>query len=122
MPKPSTVGDALLSATSFWEANERHNSRGSNMMPIRARVCSDILGRSRKLSTLNASDGAQNAASEASALCTGLTDAGLEHLKELTQLESLELNGDGVSERAVSELRKALPSSQITIFSCVTNL
>ena len=46
----------------------------------------------------------------------GPTDAGLIHLKGLTKLETLELNGGWVSEAAVEDLQKALPNCKITTF------
>lgn len=67
--KPSTVADALAKATHYWETNERRQSRGVNMMPLRAARCADILGRSRKLRSLDAGDGAD--------LLVGLRKGGL---------------------------------------------
>lgn len=67
--KPLTVSDALTSATRYWEANEGTHGRGPNMMPIRAGRCADLLGRSRKLSTLGPADGAS--------LLVGLRASGL---------------------------------------------
>ncbi len=52
---------------------------------------------------------------------TGPTDAGLAHLKELTQLEFLGLDGDWMSEAAVDELRKALPNCKIKTSPYVTS-
>jgi len=47
---------------------------------------------------------------------TGTTDAGLVHLKELTNLEKLYFSGDWASEEAIAELREALPNCKITVF------
>lgn len=69
MSKPATVADALALATRYWEANEGLGGRGPNMMPIRAGRCADILGRSRKLTTLGPQDGAS--------LLVGLRQSGL---------------------------------------------
>ncbi len=41
------------------------------------------------------------------------TDAGLEHLKELTSLEDIELSGGWASEAAVRDLQEALPECKI---------
>lgn len=67
--KPLTVADALTSATRYWEANESTRGRGPNMMPIRAGRCADLLGRSRKVASLTAADGAS--------LLVGLRSSGL---------------------------------------------
>ena len=45
---------------------------------------------------------------------TRVSDEGLAHLKSLTQLQSLWLNNTRVTKQGVEELRKALPSCQIT--------
>lgn len=55
--KPATISEALAHATRYWETNERRDARGPNMMPIRAGRCADILGRSRKVSSLSPADG-----------------------------------------------------------------
>lgn len=69
--KPKTVGDALSTATRYWETNERvhRGTRGPNMMPIRAQRCASLLGLSRKLSSLGPEDG--------TALLTSLRLSGL---------------------------------------------
>lgn len=57
-----TLGEALATASRYWEANDRSHSRrssgGCKMMPIRAGRCVDILGGpKRALSSLTPSDG-----------------------------------------------------------------
>lgn len=42
-----------------------------------------------------------------------ITDAALPHLKRMTGLKDLDLRGTGMTEQAVAELRKALPSARI---------
>ena len=42
-----------------------------------------------------------------------MTDAGLEHLKELKQLKYLNLSGTNVTDDGVQDLQKALPSLRI---------
>ena len=42
-----------------------------------------------------------------------ITDAGLVHLKELRALKRLELTNTGVTDAGVAELQKALPHCQI---------
>jgi hypothetical protein len=44
---------------------------------------------------------------------TQVTDAGLEHLKGLTSLESLLLRGTQVTDAGVAELQHALPGLKI---------
>lgn len=44
-----------------------------------------------------------------------LTDAGLRHLKELTNLETLKVSGGWASEAAVHDLQKALPNCTIKV-------
>lgn len=41
------------------------------------------------------------------------TDAGLEHLKDLTKLQQLQLTGGWASDTAINELQKALPNCMI---------
>lgn len=58
----TTLGEALATASRYWEANDRSHSRrssgGCKMMPIRAQRCVDILGGpKRALSSLTPSDG-----------------------------------------------------------------
>lgn len=67
--KPNTVSSALASATAYWLAHEPVRARGCNMMVLRAGRCADLLGLSRKLSTLGPEDGA--------ALLMGLRKGGL---------------------------------------------
>lgn len=67
--KPATVSDALEAARRYWEANESTRGRGPNMMPIRAGRCAELLGRSRKVASLTAADGAS--------LLVGLRSSGL---------------------------------------------
>jgi hypothetical protein len=43
-----------------------------------------------------------------------VSDAALEHLKGLTQLETLNLSGTKISKAGIRELRKALPNAHIT--------
>ena len=44
---------------------------------------------------------------------TQVTDAGLEHLKGLTSLQTLKLGGSQVTDADVNELKKALPKCDI---------
>ena len=44
---------------------------------------------------------------------TRISDAGLAHLKELTKLSSLDINGSQVTEAGVRDLQQALPSLKI---------
>jgi hypothetical protein len=44
---------------------------------------------------------------------TRVTDAGLEHLKGLTEIEWLFLPGTQVTDGGVNELQKALPNTHI---------
>ena len=45
---------------------------------------------------------------------TQVTDAGLEHLKGLTQLQVLNLGNTQVTDAGVKDLQQALPKVQIT--------
>ena len=45
---------------------------------------------------------------------THVTDAGLEHLKGFTQLQSLNLNETAVSKEGVKKLQQALPKCKIS--------
>ena len=47
---------------------------------------------------------------------TQVTDAGLEHLKGLTRLEVLELSGTHVTDERIEELRKILPDCKIRCY------
>ena len=44
---------------------------------------------------------------------TQVTDAGLEYLKELTQLQQLDLDGTQVTDAGVTKLQQALPNCEI---------
>jgi len=44
---------------------------------------------------------------------TQITDAGLVHLKDLTNLQDLELEGAKLTDSGVAELQKALPNCEI---------
>jgi hypothetical protein len=48
---------------------------------------------------------------------TEVTDAGLESLKGLTQLETVEIYCGGVTDTGVADLQKALPNAKILFFS-----
>ena len=45
---------------------------------------------------------------------TQITDAGLEHLRGLTQLRTVDLRNTQVTDKGVNELKKALPNCEIT--------
>jgi hypothetical protein len=44
---------------------------------------------------------------------TQITDAGLEHLKGLTSLKSLNVRGTGVTDAGLSEFKAALPKCRV---------
>lgn len=69
VPNALTIAEALALATRYWDANDKARCRGPNMMPIRAGICADILGRSHKLASLGPGDGAK--------LLVGLKERGL---------------------------------------------
>ena len=46
-------------------------------------------------------------------LSTNITDAGLEHLKGLTNLEELDLRWTKVTDAGVAKLQQALPNCEI---------
>jgi hypothetical protein len=44
---------------------------------------------------------------------TGITDAAVPHLKKLTGLQRLDIQGQGVTQAGFNELKAALPNTQI---------
>ena len=57
--KPSTVKDALSTATAYWDANEGTRTRSPGLMQARGLRCAEVLGLGRKLSSLSPLDGAK---------------------------------------------------------------
>lgn len=114
-PGGPTVGEALSRASSFWLANENSRSkRGCNMMPIRARICADILGHSKRLSSLGVSDGAS--------LLIGLSKRGLERStvktyyaagKRMLQLAGVSLTGWPNAPTPPRKLREPIDAQDI---------
>ena len=45
--------------------------------------------------------------------CRKITDAGLVHLKGMTNLQSLDLGGTKITDAGVADLKKALPNCEI---------